>query len=114
MKIDRQCMFRFVITNQYIDEITCKVVPLDICQVILGNPYLWDKDAVYFRRAQKYQLEKDEKRYIVHKNQTHRMVELVTACQARRMVNASQKFVLLMIRSKHREGTTTAITLTCS
>ncbi|KAA8546775.1 hypothetical protein F0562_003204 [Nyssa sinensis] len=31
LKIDRQCTFWFAITNQYIDEITCEVVPINIC-----------------------------------------------------------------------------------
>ncbi|GJR25019.1 hypothetical protein Tco_0973546 [Tanacetum coccineum] len=41
-QVNRQCKFRFAITNQFIDEVTCEVVPLDICQVIFGNPYLWE------------------------------------------------------------------------
>ncbi|GJX35632.1 hypothetical protein Tco_0247189 [Tanacetum coccineum] len=67
-QVNRQCKFRFAITNQFIDEVTCEVVPLDICQVIFGSPYLWERDAVYFRRAQKYELEKDGKKYIVNKS----------------------------------------------
>ncbi|GKD11814.1 hypothetical protein Tco_1196221 [Tanacetum coccineum] len=41
-QVNRQCKFRFAITNQFIDEVTCEVVPLDICQVIFGSPYLWE------------------------------------------------------------------------
>lgn len=37
----------------YIDAVTCDVVPLDVCQVILGGPYLWDRVAVLSRRKQK-------------------------------------------------------------
>ncbi|KAA8535891.1 hypothetical protein F0562_030894 [Nyssa sinensis] len=90
LKIDRQCTFRFAITNQFIDEITCEVVPIDICQVIFGSPYLWDRDAIYYRRAQKYEFSKDGKKFIVHKDKADSRVDLVTACQARRMVNACQ------------------------
>ncbi|KAJ9542817.1 hypothetical protein OSB04_029323 [Centaurea solstitialis] len=39
MQINRQCKVRFAITNQYIDDILCEVVPLDIYQVIFGSPY---------------------------------------------------------------------------
>ncbi|GKA42329.1 hypothetical protein Tco_0734989 [Tanacetum coccineum] len=67
-QVNRQCKFRFAITNQFIDEVTCDVVPLDICQIIFGSPYLWERDAVYFRRAQKYELEKDGKKYIANKS----------------------------------------------
>jgi hypothetical protein len=113
LKIDRQCRFRFAITSQYIDEVTCEVVPLDICQVIFGNPYLWERDAIYHRRAQQYHLVKDGKTYIVHKDRSSQKADLVTACQARRMINASQKFVLMMIRPLTDEVTPSRFTLSC-
>ncbi|GKA04625.1 RNA-directed DNA polymerase, eukaryota, reverse transcriptase zinc-binding domain protein [Tanacetum coccineum] len=90
-QVNRQCKFRFAITNQFIDEVTCEVVPLDICQVIFGSPYLWERDAVYFRRAQKYELEKDGKKYIVNKSNITKDDDLVKAFQARRMVSAAIK-----------------------
>ena len=40
LKITKQCTFKFAITERYIDEVTCEVVPLDVCQVILRSPYL--------------------------------------------------------------------------
>ncbi|KAL6179143.1 hypothetical protein ACLB2K_050659 [Fragaria x ananassa] len=53
LSITNQCTFKFALHESYIDEVTCDVVPLDACQVILGNPYLWDRDAIYKRKAQK-------------------------------------------------------------
>ncbi|GKD84554.1 hypothetical protein Tco_1355708 [Tanacetum coccineum] len=90
-QVNRQCKFRFAITNQFIDEVTCEVVPLDICQVIFGSPYIWERDAVYFRRAQKYEHEKDGKKYIVKKSNITEEDDLVKAFQARRMVSAAIK-----------------------
>ncbi|GJR36292.1 uncharacterized protein Tco_1211976 [Tanacetum coccineum] len=58
-QVNQQCKFCFAITNQYVDEVTCEVVPLDICHVIFGSLYLWERNAVYFRREKKYQFEKD-------------------------------------------------------
>lgn len=113
LKIDRQCKFRFAITSQYIDEVTCEVVPLDICQVIFGSPYLWERDAIYYRRTQRYQFKKDGKKYIINSDRACQIVDLVTACQARRMINASQKFVLLMIRPVEIEVKISAFTLSC-
>ncbi|XP_038973019.1 uncharacterized protein LOC120105044 [Phoenix dactylifera] len=113
LRINRQCKFRFAITNQYIDEVTCEVVPLDICQVIFGSPYLWERDAIYFRRAQKYQFEKDGKKYIINKDNASHAIDLVSACQARRMVNACQKFVLVMIRPIEFENKVSALTMSC-
>ena len=40
LSVVNQCSFRFTLHESYIDEVTCDVVPLDVYQVILGNPYL--------------------------------------------------------------------------
>lgn len=50
LQIRQQCTFKFAVTSQYIHEVTCEVVPLDICQFILGSPYLWDRDAIFYKR----------------------------------------------------------------
>nr|CAD1834735.1 unnamed protein product [Ananas comosus var. bracteatus] len=59
MKIDHQCKVKFAVTSVYIDEMLCEVVPLNICNLIFGSPYLWDRDAIFFRRPQQYQIVKD-------------------------------------------------------
>nr|GEZ28141.1 RNA-directed DNA polymerase, eukaryota, reverse transcriptase zinc-binding domain protein [Tanacetum cinerariifolium] len=48
------------------------------------SPNLWERDAVYYRRAQKYEIEKDGKKYIVNKSNITKDDELVKAFQARR------------------------------
>uniref|UniRef100_A0A6V7QVS8 Uncharacterized protein n=1 Tax=Ananas comosus var. bracteatus TaxID=296719 RepID=A0A6V7QVS8_ANACO len=52
MKIDRQCKVKFVVTGVYIDEMLCEVVPLNICNLIFGSPYLWDRDATFFQNEE--------------------------------------------------------------
>ena len=40
--ITKQCTINFEITSKYVDEVTCDVVPLETCGMVLGNPYLYD------------------------------------------------------------------------
>ena len=40
------------------------VVPLDSCGVILGNPYVWDRDGIYYKILNKLQLVKDGKVFL--------------------------------------------------
>jgi len=49
------------------------VVPVDICGVVLGSPYLYDSDAVFYRREHKYHLKKDGVEFIVraHQKENH-------------------------------------------
>jgi len=39
------------------------VVPLDVCGVLLGSPYLYVRDAIFMRRVNQYRLVKDGKAY---------------------------------------------------
>ncbi|KAF6168567.1 hypothetical protein GIB67_005179 [Kingdonia uniflora] len=85
------------ITERFIDKVTREVVPLDVCQVILGSPYLWDRDAIHYRRARKYRLVKEGKEFHINVCKEHVTTNnLVTATQVKRLVNASGKFVLLV------------------
>ena len=98
--VDRQCTFKFALDESYIDEVTCDVVPLDVCQVMLGSPYLFDRDGVLERRKQQYTFTKDGTKFVIRAIDTpHEGISLVTATQAKRMVNASRRFVLLMVRA---------------
>lgn len=102
LKITKQCTLRFAITEKYIDEVTCEVVPLDVCQVIFCSPYLWDRDAIHYRRLQKYRFFKDGMEFMINAAKTQETVSLITAAQAKRLVNACGKLILLMIRPKEQ------------
>jgi hypothetical protein len=43
-----------------IDEVDLDVLPLDICGIVLGSPYLYDRKAVFFLHEKKYHLTKEE------------------------------------------------------
>ncbi|KAL6142111.1 hypothetical protein ACLB2K_060394 [Fragaria x ananassa] len=88
MQITKQCTFKFAITNRFIDEVTCKVVPLDVCQVILGSPYLWDCDPIHYRRLQKYRLVKDGKEFHINACRPQFTDTLLIVNQAKRLVNS--------------------------
>ena len=79
INVTRQCRLKFAITANYIDEVDLDVIPLDICGVVLGSPYLYDRDVVFHRKEHKYHLKKDGIEYIfrAHKIKTH--LDLVTA-----------------------------------
>jgi hypothetical protein len=47
---EKQCKFKFSINQNFVDEVVANVVPLDICGVILGSPYLYVRDSIFRRR----------------------------------------------------------------
>ena len=32
------------------DEVLCEIAPLEVCDVLLGQPYLWKRHAIYESR----------------------------------------------------------------
>jgi hypothetical protein len=39
---------RFAITAKFFDKVEYDVVPLEICGIFLGIPYLFDKKAIFY------------------------------------------------------------------
>jgi len=44
--VNKQCCLPYNI-NPFIEEVLCDVVPLEVCDVLLGQPYLWKRHVVY-------------------------------------------------------------------
>ena len=72
---------KFAIFAKYIDEVMFDVVPLDICGVILGNPYVWDRDGIYYKILNKLQLVKDGKVFLAIAHKSRKKLPLVTGIQ---------------------------------
>jgi hypothetical protein len=54
------------------------VVPLDICRMVLGSPYLFEKKAIFYKEHNKYHLFKDGFEYIVRAHQMKMNLTVVT------------------------------------
>ena len=49
LQVTRKCKMKFAITTNFIDEVELDVVLLDICGIVLGSPYLYDKKVIFHR-----------------------------------------------------------------
>eukprot|EP00253_Pinus_taeda_P024266 PITA_24266 len=65
LQVTRQCKLKFSFRSAFVDEVELDVVPLDICGIFLGSPYLYDRKAILYRVENKYLLIKDGIKYIV-------------------------------------------------
>lgn len=79
------------------------MIPVDICGVVLGSPYPYDRDVVFHRKEHKYHLKKDGIEYIVkaHKLKTH--LDLVTINQMKRLISSSKRYVLMVVKEQHKD-----------
>ncbi|XP_059067200.1 uncharacterized protein LOC131858147 [Cryptomeria japonica] len=100
LQVTKQCKLRFAITTNFTDEVEVDVVPLDICGLVLGSPYLFDRQAIFYRGENKYHLFKDGKEYIVRSHKVKTSLAIVNASQMKRLVNASKNFVLMLVKAK--------------
>ena len=100
LQVTKQCRLRFAITFGFVDEVYLDVVPLDICGIVLGSPYLYDMKAIFYREDNMYKLTKYGIEYIVHAHRMKTSISLVSASQMKMLVNASKNFVLMIVKEK--------------
>jgi hypothetical protein len=101
LQVTRKCKLRFAITTNFVDEVELDVIPLDICGIVLGSPYLYDRKAIFYRQENKYHLFKDGVEYVVRAHTKKMNLLVINAGQMKRLVNASKNFVLFMIKPKN-------------
>jgi len=102
LEATQQCKLKFGINRDFIDEVLLDIFPLDICGIVQGIPYLWDRDALFYRKENKYRFIKDEIKYMVnaHRNK-EKSVSLIIVGKSKRLINGGKIFVLSMVRSQN-------------
>ena len=66
LRVKNQCDLKFAIVSKFVDEVEFDVVPLDICEIVFGSPYLYDWKEIFHRENNWYHLFKEWSEYIVH------------------------------------------------
>jgi len=87
LNVTKKCKVKFVIASKLVDEVKLYVVPLDIYDIVLGSPYLYDRKEIFFHHENKYQITKYGVEYIVRAHQTKVNANLVSARQMKSLVN---------------------------
>ena len=80
-------------------EVQLDVVPLDICGIVLGSHYLYERKAIFFKEENKYHLTKDGVEYIVREHSMKTKLSLVSARKMKRLINARKKFLLIVVKA---------------
>jgi hypothetical protein len=47
IKVMKLCKIKFVVGEYFIDEVELDVVPLDVCGVVFGIPYMYMSDVIF-------------------------------------------------------------------
>ena len=84
------------------------VVPLDICVIVLGIPYIYDRKIVFFKNEKKYHLTKYGVEYIVRYYGMKDISSFVTTGSMKRVVNSNNKLVLIVVEAKDHDKSSDA------
>jgi hypothetical protein len=64
VNVTKQCLVEFKIGG-YKDEVLCDVIPMDICHLLLGRPWQYDRNVVHDGRKNTYTLEKNGRTHML-------------------------------------------------
>jgi hypothetical protein len=62
--VSQQCQVGFKIGG-YKDEIFCDVIPMDVCHILLGRPWKYDRKVIHDGRKNTYTLEKNGRTHML-------------------------------------------------
>eukprot|EP00253_Pinus_taeda_P019006 PITA_19006 len=105
LNVTQQCKVKFLIASKLVDEVEIDVIPLEICGMVLGSPYPYDRKSIFFHHENKYHITKDGIEYIVQAHQNKINTNLVSTRQMKQLVNSSKACTLMVIREKEAEFT---------
>jgi len=101
IRVSQQCRLPYSI-KPFKDEVLCDVAPLEVCDVLLGQPYMWKRHAVYESRPRSVIVTLGKQLYRIPEAVPKTVVSLITAKQCRKVISQTGKFVLFMIRSERK------------
>ena len=65
IKVKHRCLVSFTIGKHYQDEEWCNVVPMDVCHLLLGRPWQYDRQIIYDGFKNTYTIRKDGKKIVL-------------------------------------------------
>jgi hypothetical protein len=83
------------------DELLCDVSPLKVCDVILGQPYLWKRRIVYDSRPCSVIITLNGKLYRIPEVVPPSAISLISAKQCGKVISQTGKFVFFLIHSQN-------------
>jgi hypothetical protein len=81
------------------DEVLCDVVPLDACELLLGKPYIYGRDAQYKVFPHEFRLKKGGKTFVLKESLPPKeALAIVSAKQAGKCIKQTGAYALFIVR----------------
>jgi hypothetical protein len=95
LKVRQQCRLPYSI-KPFTDEVLCDVTPLDVCDVLLGQPYLWRRHAVYESRPRAVIISLNNSLYRIPEVAPPTATSLITAKKGSKLISQTRKFICMV------------------
>jgi hypothetical protein len=101
LSVDQQCQLSYGI-KPFKDEVLCDVSPLEVCDVLLSQPYLWKHHVVYESRPRSVIITFNGKLYRIPEAVPPSAISLISAKECRKVISQMGNFVFFVIRSQNK------------
>jgi hypothetical protein len=85
------------------EEVLCDIPPLEVCDVILGKPYLWKCHVVYDSRPRSFIITLGIKLFRIPEVAPPTAISLIFAKQCSKVISQTKKFVFFVIHSHNKK-----------
>ena len=105
LRVSQQCLLSYDI-KPFKDEVLCDVAPLKVCDVLLGQPYLWKCHVIYESRPHSVIITLNRKLYRIPEVVPPSVISLISAKQCGKVISQLRKFVFFVIHSQNKRNIT--------
>jgi hypothetical protein len=86
LHVSQQCQLSYDI-NPFKDDVLCDVSPLEVCDVLLGQPYLWKRHVLYDSRPCSFVITLNRKLYRIPEEVPPSAIYLISAKKCRKVIS---------------------------
>jgi hypothetical protein len=105
LHVNQHCHFPYDI-KPFKDEVLCDIYPLKVCDVILGQPYLWKRHVVYESRPHNVIITLGRKLYRIPEVAPPTTIYLISTKKCSKVISHTRKFIFFLIRAHSKQKVT--------
>jgi len=103
LHVSQQCRLLYDI-KPFKNEVLCDVAPLDVCDVLLGQPYLWKHHVVYDSRPHSVIITLNRKLYRIPEAVPLSDISLISSKKCSKVISHMEKLVFFAIFSQNKKN----------